>query len=68
MKHSIEYVEHTDELDRVHWIELEIDDQVFYLDKGDVWNLLCISQSVFDRMVDPNKAALPEIIRKIVME
>ena len=63
MKHNIDAVKYTDELDRVHWIELEIDDQVFILDKGDVWNLLCISQSVFDRMVDPHKATLPEIVR-----
>lgn len=43
------------EKDELYFIDLEIDDQSFRLDKGDVWNLLCIAKSVFDRMIDPHQ-------------
>ena len=33
--------------------DLEIDGETFRIDKGDVWNLYTIMNSVFDEMPDP---------------
>ena len=49
----LHYLEHVDEANEVLWIDLEIDGQSFRMDKGDVWDILCTAESVFDRMNDP---------------
>jgi hypothetical protein len=66
MNRKISYVEHIDSEDLVHWIDLEIDDQVFQLDKGDVWNLWTIVNTVFDRMIDRGEGLDPKIYSQII--
>ena len=67
VKCKINYVAHVDSEDQVHWIELEIDDQVFIMDRDDVLELYNISKTVFDRMVDVDEAIYPLGNREKVM-
>ena len=52
MKHKIDAVELVDENNRVLNVELFIGDNSFVLDKGDVWNLDTICETVFNKMED----------------
>ena len=65
---KIDYVEHVDDKDQVHWIEREIDDQVFIMDREDLWELYCIVNTAFDRMVDVEEAIYPLGNREKVMK
>jgi len=51
VKHEIYYNEVLNDDDDVKGIELVIDDDVYFMDKGDVWNILSIANSVFNKMV-----------------
>lgn len=68
MKRKIDYVAHVDSEDQVHWIELEIDDKVFIMDREDVLELFNICQTAFDRMVNVDEAIHPLCVREIVMK
>lgn len=59
VKCKIDYVSHVDSEDHVHWIELEIDDHVFVMDREDVLELFNICKTAFDRMVDVESAIYP---------
>lgn len=52
LKHKIDAVELVDEKNRVLSVELFIGDNSFVLDKGDVWNLYSICETVFNKMED----------------
>jgi len=68
MKCKIDCVERVDSEDQIHWIELKINDQVFEMDRQDVWELLCIANTVFDRMFDVGEAMTPLLNRERVMK
>ena len=53
---------------RVHWIELEIDDQVFEMDREDVLELQNICETIFNRMVNTEGAIHPILNRESVMK
>lgn len=67
MECKIDYVENVDSKALVHWIELEIDDQVFMMDREDVYELFRIANSVFDRMVDAGESIYHLLYREKVM-
>ena len=68
VKCKIDYVAHVDSKDQVHWIELEIDDQVFIMDREDVLELFNICETAFERMVNVEEAIYPLVNREKVMK
>jgi len=68
VKCKIDYVTHADSEGRVHWIDLEIDDQVFEMDRDDVLELQNICETAFNRMVNPEEAIPPILNRESVMK
>jgi len=59
MQCKIDHVVYVDDKDRIHWIKLEIDDRVFFIDKEDVLELQYICETALDRMVDVKEALYP---------
>jgi len=55
-----------DEKDELfEYVVMKVDGREFELDKADVWNLFCLSQTYFDSMKDPDTT---KINREKVME
>ena len=68
VKCKIDYVAHVDSKDQYHWIELEINGQVFIMDREDLWELYRIVNTAFDRMVDVKEAIPPILNHESVMK
>lgn len=67
MNCKIEAIECVDSEGNIHWVELEINEESFNMDREDIWDLLCIAKTVFDRMIDVGEAIHPPLNRKLVM-
>ena len=69
MRHKIEFVEHINEDEEFLYVVLEIDGNKFVLDKSDVWNLDCLSETAFNKMPDWSRYdKIPETVIKAGME
>lgn len=68
MWRRIRFDEHSNEEGRIHWIDLEIDDQRFEMNRDDLFTLQLILDTVYDRMIPTVAYAKPQINHEIVKE
>ena len=66
MRYAIEHIEYFNEKGETAFVGVFIDGEEFLMDKEDLWNLKCILETVFDRVIDTEGSGHPEVNRKVV--
>ena len=67
MKYEIKHEIYLNEKNEIKRLDVWFDQFRFELDKGDVWALKQICETVFDRMIEPISMVSPKINRKVVI-
>ena len=66
--HKIDGTQRVDEKNNIHWLDLEIDNHVFSLNRQDCIALFFLLEPVVDTMLDSEEAYTPDSYHRIVME
>jgi len=68
MWRRISFKDHRDSEGRIHWIDLNIDDHVFELNKDDLFYLQLVLDTVYDHMVSTREYTDTQGNHEIVKE